>query len=295
MKGTIYMENKQVQIFGRPISDIIKIRTSVRTYKNESITKEIEEKLKNFYTDLSGPFSPKVRFKLIDSKSMFIDSSIKLGTYGVIKGASFFIAAAVEKTDRNMEELGYEFEKLILYCTSLGIGTCWLGGTFKKGEFAKAIDLKEEELIPIVTPIGYASESRSLVDSIFRFASGSKNRKAWNELFYNQSLEKPLIKDEAGKYSIPLEMVRIAPSASNKQPWRIIKDNNSFHFYLFRTKGYGSALGYDIQKVDMGIAMCHFELTAKEFMLNGEWQFDKSLSEKSTNDQEYIISWKAME
>lgn len=286
------MENDQFQLTDRSILDIIKARTSIRTYKKEPIRKEIEEKLKKFYTNLRGPFSPKVRFKLFNSNEMSHDSSIKLGTYGVIKGTSFFIAAAVEKADKNMEELGYELEKLVLYCTSLGIGTCWLGGTFKKGEFAKAIDLKEGELLPIVTPIGYASESRSIVDSIFRFASGSKNRKPWAELFYYGSFDKPLSQEEAGEYSAALEMVRLAPSASNKQPWRIIKDNDGFHFYLHRTKGYGAALGYDIQKIDMGIAMCHFELAAKESMLKGEWKFDKPLTEKSTSSVEYIISWK---
>lgn len=33
----------------------------------------------------------------------------------------------------------------------------------------------------------------------------------------------PLEKEEAGNYEAALEMVRIAPSASNKQPWRILK------------------------------------------------------------------------
>ena len=46
-------------------------------------------------------------------------------------------------------------ESLILYATSLGLGTCWIGGTFKKGQFAKAIDLKGDEILPIVLPIGY--------------------------------------------------------------------------------------------------------------------------------------------
>ncbi|MGH4140908.1 hypothetical protein [Clostridium sp.] len=49
----------------------------------------------------------------------------------------------------------------------------------------------------------------------------------------------PLNEDSAGEYVVPLEMVRLGPSASNKQPWRIIKDKNAYHFFLCRTKGYG--------------------------------------------------------
>lgn len=52
-------------------------------------------------------------------------------------------------------------EELILYATSLGLGTCWIGGTFKKGQFAKAMEVNQEEILPIISPIGYESENKS--------------------------------------------------------------------------------------------------------------------------------------
>lgn len=58
--------------------------------------------------------------------------------------------------------LGYSLEKVILYCTSLGLGTVWLGGTFNKGNFAKAVNLKENEILPIVSPVGYEGGKKSL-------------------------------------------------------------------------------------------------------------------------------------
>ena len=36
------------------------------------------------------------------------------------------------------------------------------------------------------------------------------------------------------------------------------------HFYEKHTKGYISGDNWDIQKIDMGIALCHFELAAEE-------------------------------
>ena len=83
-------------------------------------------------------------------------------------------------------------------------------------------------------------------------------------------------------------MVRLGPSASNKQPWRIIKDKNAYHFFLCRTRGYG-VTGYDMQKNDIGIAKCHFELSANELGLKGTWQEIKNIS--TPNDWEYICSW----
>jgi len=40
----------------------------------------------------------------------------------------------------------------------------------------------------------------------------------------------------------------------------------------------------------MGIAMCHFELSAKELGLKGNWQ-DQG-TPISSEDKEYIMSWK---
>ena len=53
-------------------------------------------------------------------------------------------------------------------------------------------------------------------------------------------------------------MVRWAPSAVNRQPWRIIRKDGVFHFYEKKDKGYVSDKTGDLQRVDLGIALCHF-------------------------------------
>ena len=278
------------KIFSKPITDIIKERISIRSYKPQPLDDSLRTQLNNFINELSGPFSAKVRFILVDSDKLQKDN-IKLGTYGVISGASTFIISAVDNGDMNFEELGYEFEKLVLFAQSIGLGTCWLGGTFKKGEFAKAIQLKEDEILPTVSPIGYQSESKKILSSFIRFAAGSKNRKNWEEMFFNGNFNTKLSNEEAGEYLLPLEMTRLSPSASNKQPWRIVKDGNNYHFYLSHTKGYAKALGFDMQRIDIGIAMCHFELTSKELGLNGKWMKTKPSIKAQEENIEYIISW----
>ena len=59
-------------------------------------------------------------------------------------------------------------------------------------------------------------------------------------------------------------MVRWAPSATNKQPWRLVVDGNRIHFYEEKTKGYDREEIGDVQKIDLGIAMAHFEIGANE-------------------------------
>ena len=64
-------------------------------------------------------------------------------------------------------------------------------------------------------------------------------------------------------------MVQLAPSATNKQPWRLVVEENKVHFYEEKTKGYANESTGDIQKVDLGIALYHFEVGAKEQGLKG--------------------------
>ena len=83
-------------------------------------------------------------------------------------------------------------------------------------------------------------------------------------------------------------MVRLGPSASNKQPWRIIKNDYGYDFYLNRTKAYAKG-PFDMQKNDIGIAMCHFGLTAKEMGLKGQWDYKEN--QKNIVDLDYISTW----
>lgn len=64
--------------------------------------------------------------------------------------------------------------------------------------------------------------------------------------------------------------------------------HNRFDFFLSRTPGYKS-LGFDLQKNDIGIAMCHFELSANELGLKGKWKTYGSI--ESMADWEYVTTW----
>jgi hypothetical protein len=47
----------------------------------------------------------------------------------------------------------------------------------------------------------------------------------------------------------------------------------------------------DIQRLDMGIAMCHFELTARELGLPGKWACAEPSIKKPDGLTEYTVSW----
>lgn len=276
--------------FNKSVVEIIKERTSVRLYKKQNLTKAVLDNINNYIYVIQGPFDSKVKLKIINSTEISSDSEIKLGTYGVIKGTSTYIVTAINKEGNSLEQLGYVLEKVMLYATSLGLGTCWLGGTFKKGEFAKAIELKEDEILPIVSPLGFPAETRGKFESLMRLVVGSNKRKAWPEIFYNENFSTSLTEEAANQFKIPLEMVRLAPSASNKQPWKVLKENTTLHFYLTHAPGYSST-GFDMQRIDIGIAMSHFETTAKEFGIAGKWIVKAPEVGKLPDKTDYIVSW----
>ncbi|MEG1254976.1 nitroreductase family protein [Clostridium sp.] len=263
-------------IFNKPINEVIQLRHSVRNYENKDLSEKVIQKVEEYINNIDNPFDAKVRVNLIKKDDS--NKEVKLGTYGVIKGANYYLAVACEKGNFNFEALGYVFEKVILYCTSLGLGTVWLGGTFNKGKFAKAMSIKENEILPIVSPLGYEGGKKSFLASMM--GSNTNKRKAYSEVFFDKDFNNPLSKETAEKYSEVLEMVRIAPSAMNKQPWRILKQGNKFHFY---TDGK-----MEMNRIDMGIALCHFHLTAKEKSLNGEFNITDP---KVDTKYKYVISW----
>jgi nitroreductase len=273
-------------------SDIIKRRVSHRTYETVPIKEADRQKLRDFIlTNVQGPFGNKVRFELIDLTGKEADKLTTLATYGMIKGASTFIVGAVTKGDRAMEDYGYCMEKIVLMATQLGLGTCWLGGSFNRSASASRINKRDDEVIPAITPLGYPKD-RSIRNSVIRFVARSNSRKPWEKLFFLEENNIPLPRNIGDAYQLGLDCVRIAPSASNRQPWRIIKekDRDIYHFCLSRTPGYAKLYpDVSLQDVDMGIAMCHFEIGIHEVDGKGGWEAIQPPHPQKT--LEYIVSW----
>lgn len=273
-----------------PVEETIKKRYSVRTYQEKRpITEEDKEKLLAYAHALSNPFGVHVSFHLLETKDA--SNAQKLGTYGVIKGTKTFLGVTVPAGELSLEAAGYDFEQLILYATHLGIGTCWLAATFNRSAFTTAIGVKEDELFPAISPIGYTAEKKSLTESLFRKTLKSNQRKNWSDLFFKENFNAPLAKTDAGVYALPLEMLRLAPSATNKQPWRIVQSNGAYHFYAEIDPSNNGENPVVIQRVDVGISASHFHLTALEKDLSGKFERLTDAGIAAPKDLRYLFSW----
>ena len=272
------------------IIETIKRRRSVRTYQDKALEPDVREKLQRYMDSLENPFGQPVKKYMIDKK--VVTEGERLGTYGLIKGANTFLGISVPDTDLAHVAAGYEFENLILEATALGLGTVWLAATFNREGFASAMGIPKDELFPAISPVGYPAAKRSLTESLMRTAMRSSTRKEWDTLFFLNDFRTPLTKEMAGDYAEPLEMVRLAPSDKNTQPWRVLKSGNSFHFYVAR-KSEISREEEIIKRVDAGIALSHFHQTALELGLKGHFRQAEQASVERPQNGCYIISWHA--
>ncbi len=286
-------------VYRQPVSELVLKRFSCRAYRTEPIDVEAQRQLQDFMRPLhAGPLGAPTRFELVAATEQDRQSLKGLGTYGFIRGATGFIVGVAGPGPKNLEDYGYLLEGIILRATDLGLGTCWLGGTFTKSSFAKKVSARPGELLPAVASVGHIENLGSAREGLVRRRVDADHRLPWTSLFFGEGFGSALTPETAREYATPLEMVRLGPSASNKQPWRVIRVGSLWHFYLQRTPGYRQGFLQrlvkvdDMQRVDIGIAMCHFELAALELGLAGKWQVADPTLAVPDELTEYVVSWR---
>lgn len=271
-----------------PVAETIQKRHSVRTYAPRPLLEADRAALVACMRELDNPFGVEVKTYITD-RTLGAEGE-KLGTYGVIKGAGTFLGVSVPDTPLAPVAAGYEFENLLLYATHLGLGTVWLAATFHRSSFAAAMHIPENHRFPAISPVGYPAAKRSLAETWMRAAMRSSARRDWTSLFYQADFRTPLTRSMAGAYAQPLEMVRLAPSAKNVQPWRVRKAGNAYHFYAAYPPSLARGEAY-IKRVDIGIALSHFHQTALEQGLTGRFETMSQADAALPPQMHYIISW----
>lgn len=163
-------------------------------------------------------------------------------TYGIFsKVRAMLLMKGKEDMADFREKIGYYGESLLLDIVDMGLGTCWVGGTFDRDAFVHA----EGEAIPDVILIGNIGKP------------GLKDRLMMQVNHRNRTpLEARITSDEPLPDWIKsgMEAVIAAPSAMNKQKPR-------FEY----SKGILTATvpnDYRADLTDLGIAKLHFEIGA---------------------------------
>ena len=262
------------------LAEIVMGRKSVRSFDGNPISDQHRKALEEYIKGISNPFGIPVEFMLLDAGEHGLSSP-------VLTGEQLYVTGKVEKKPYADVAFGYSFERLVLYAWSLGIGTTWIGGTMKRELFEAAAGVKPGEMMPCVSPLGYPAKKKSVREVMMRKGIGADSRIPAEKLFFREQWGQPLT--QADEMAEILELVRWAPSAVNKQPWRILLKDGVYHFYEKKDKGYVSEATGDLQKIDVGIALCHFLMGLEEKGMQAEVAVrDPGL--EIPNDAEYIVS-----
>jgi len=233
------------------------LRHSQRKYSGEVPEKNVTEKLENVCAEFN-PY-PGVRSVLVREPANDVFKGAVGQYFFKVTEAPYYIAFLGDMDSPNVQaNTGYVGEGVILEATSQGLNTCWVGGFFKRESVMNQIDLKDNEKILAITPVGYSKEKEDRVGN----SSKKYRRKDIDELIISEQ------KNANWPDSI-LEAVRIAPSAGNRQPWRFAIDEDSITISTnSKREGFGVS-----RRLDCGIAMLHLELGALVTGYKGRWEF----------------------
>ncbi|MDE6308936.1 MAG: hypothetical protein K2L81_01940 [Muribaculaceae bacterium] len=239
------------------IIEAMKERRSVRTFDGEGISNQMIAKLNEAIAESYSPFGGDLTIRL---KKFNLKDGYKPSTYGMIKGAEDFFLLGIGSDEASALTAGYRFEQVVLRTWQLGLGTCWIAATFKGSDFDKGEAWPEGEELKVICPVGKAAR-QSVKEKLTRFTLGSKKRKPFDDLFFFKDFNTCVPQDN--QFREALEMLRLAPSSTNSQPWRALVDGDTVHFY-YKPKSQASVL-------DMGIGLCHFHATERHRGVDGNF------------------------
>lgn len=217
----------------------ISTRKSVRSYTDNPLPPEKLSEVQSIL-DSVEPLDQKTRIQ-------YRFAAQTKGLYHV--KAPHYVIASGEGKPGEMASAGFLLQHLVLWLDTEGLGSVWLGS-------AKDVNKNKEGEDLIVLAFGASDES------VHRELSEFK-RKPINEI--TNAPEDALI-----------QAVHLAPSGMNLQPWYLKKTEDRILLYEQILKG-PVALAYKKTEVDMGIALCHYAVAAKQF--NRSFSFKRSTAE----------------
>ena len=238
-------------------------RKSIRNYDltplDDVTLKEISEylnSLKPIYDNI------KTEFKIISSDGV---------KRRMMKEAPHYIAVFSEVKDGYLTNIGYMLQQVDLFLSANSIGSCWQGIPAPTGELLNSSNLKFVIFIAFGKPKDPESLHRTSVSEFKRKPLGD-------------------ITDITGANEL-LEVARIAPSATNSQPWFFTGDKNLIHVYSVEP-GFIKRFTKKYIPIDVGIAICHLKIAAEHFGKKAEIVSDETAKMKSLKGHSYIASLK---
>lgn len=202
-----------------------------------------------------------------------IRTEIKLMPQDAVKGlltikAPHYLLFFSEKKKGDLINTGFMMQQIDLMLSSKGLGTCWLGMAKPTSQFAGVSEL------PFIIAMSVGAPEEIL----HRNGQAEFKRKRLIEICPTRFHEDVV------------EAARLAPSATNSQPWQFRTTPAAIHVYRVKT-GMLKAWFYDrMNTIDMGIAVCHLWLAAQAKGCQVQFVSDVEADEGHPIGMEYTLT-----
>ena len=209
------------------IREAMQARHSVRAYTKRPIDGTVKTALEAEIDACNRESGLKIRLFLNEPNAV----KGLWASYGAFENADNYLALIGPDTDDLYERCGYFGERLVLFAETLGLNTCWIAGSYKKGRVRKLLE-KGEALAAIIS-IGYGAKP------------GHAHRSKSFEQVTETDGEIP------DWFRDGVEAALLAPTAINQQ---------RFRFLLKNGEASAKALKGPYSNIDLGIVKYHFEI-----------------------------------
>lgn len=197
-------------------------RRSVRSYLPDSLPDRIRESLRSEATFINT-HEAGLNFQLLFDDDAPFRGFVR--SYGMFRNARNYLAAVIDPTFADAEErAGFFAQQFVLAATRLGLGTCFVGGTFSRSNVNARIEVYER--IPFVVVFGM--EDRRHHSIIGKLTAGMTHGKKMDseDFFLGSQTEFQEASSELPWLPVALKAVACAPSALNKRPVRLHADKD---------------------------------------------------------------------
>ncbi|MCM1370175.1 MAG: hypothetical protein NC204_07365 [Candidatus Amulumruptor caecigallinarius] len=237
-------------------------RHSVRNYSETPLKGSLLNTLKAVVTDINS-HEAGLNFQLITDDPAPFKGFMK--SYGFFSGVNNYLAAVIDPAfDHAEERAGYCAEQFVMKAVKLGLGTCFVGGTFSRKDCS--VQIRVYEKIPFVVTVGYPAEKVGLVSALAERMI-HRNSKKPRDFFSGTAEQYEMLRREYDWFEPAIQAVALAPSALNKQPVRIgcIETGGKLKLaaYAINSSQYSD--------VELGIAKYNFGAIAPGF-----WEWGQS-------------------
>lgn len=224
----------EVQVSKKELYQAIFKRKSIRKYQQQNLSEQSLEAIKKFLEE-SKVLDPEIdfEFKIVNADQVKSLIPIKAPHY-----LQFFS----ENSGDYLLNAGFILQQLDLYLAVMNLGCCWFGMAKPKKEIIAKSDFE----YVITLAFGNAAENNH------RDSSEDFKRKPLSE-----------IKTGNLHYDL-LEAARLAPSATNGQPWYFKAEAAKIHLFQKEANFIKKFFYKKINRIDMGISLAHLWLAAEE-------------------------------